>query len=183
MIVIWLTGLPCCGKTTIANALEKEIHTHNKIMSTMMEPFDPYGVQVIDGDSVRDFVQNQDFSPEGRRRHLDYISLAANLLIKHNIITICSFVSPDREQRNKIINRLGKGNIIEVFVRCSVYKCIERDVKGMYKKALTGEIKDFTGVSAPYEEPLNPDIVVDTETQSLDECVNIILKYIGIPND
>jgi adenylylsulfate kinase len=167
MMVIWLTGLPCCGKTTIANEMMKRLENE-------------YKVQVIDGDSVRDFVQNQDFSPEGRRRHLDYISLAASLLISHDVITICSFVSPERAQRNKIIERLGKGNIIEVFVKCSVEKCIERDVKGMYKKALAGEIKEFTGVSAPYEEPFNPSITVDTEKQSLDECVNTILEYIGV---
>jgi len=160
-MIVWLTGLPCSGKTTIAKQVLNGYD--NKI-------------ELLDGDAIRGEVSNQDFSIEGRRKHLEYIAMTARYLDKHHIDVICSFVSPERDIRDKLKRKSG---FHEVYVKCSLEKCKERDVKGMYKKAMAGEIKDFTGVSAPYEEPLQPDLVLDAENSTVEECAKQLYEHMS----
>jgi len=160
-ITIWLTGLPCSGKTTIAKEL--------------IERYYP-SFELLDGDTIRQEVDNQDFSIEGRRRHLEYIGMISRYLNKHNIDVICSFVSPEACTRDSLKSK--SKSFYEVYVRCNLEKCIERDVKGMYKKALDGEIKNFTGISAPYEEPLHPNLILNTDFDSIETCASLLNIFI-----
>jgi len=161
-ITIWFTGLPCSGKTTIAKEVKR-----------ILEEKD-IDVELLDGDTVRDYIRNKDFSKEGRNKHLRYIALMARLLSKRNVVVLCSFVSPYRENRD--FAREINDNFIEVYVKTPVEVCIQRDVKGMYKKALAGEIKGFTGIDDPYEEPHNPEVLVETDKESLEESVEKVLN-------
>jgi adenylylsulfate kinase len=156
-MIIWLTGLPCSGKTTIAEQLVKISNG-----------------ELLDGDNLRgsDFSKGIGFSPEERERHLLRVGFLARMLSKYTTV-VCSFVSPSEEVRKKI------GADYMVYVKCPLDVCEARDVKGMYAKARAGEIKDFTGIDAPYEPPENPDIVVETDKQSLGECIDKIWKYIN----
>ncbi|MCD6331209.1 MAG: adenylyl-sulfate kinase [Thermoplasmata archaeon] len=159
--VVWFTGLPCSGKTTIAKKLMEILREKGK------------DVELLDGDTVRDYIRNKDFSKEGRNKHLRYIALMAKLLAERGVIVLCSFVSPYRENRD--FARSICNNFIEVYVKASLDTCIQRDVKGMYKKALNGEIKGFTGIDDPYEEPENPEIIVETDKESVEESVEKVL--------
>ena len=161
-ITIWFTGLPCSGKTTIAKEVKR-----------ILEEKD-IDVELLDGDTVRDYIRNKDFSKEGRNKHLRYIALMARLLSKRNVVVLCSFVSPYRENRD--FAREINDNFIEVYVKTPIEVCIQRDVKGMYKKALAGEIKGFTGIDDPYEEPHNPEVLVETDKESLEESVEKVLN-------
>jgi len=161
-VTVWFTGLPCSGKTTIAKELMKQLKEQGK------------DVELLDGDTVRDYIRNKDFSKEGRNKHLRYIALMAKLLAERGVVVLCSFVSPYRENRD--FARSICENFVEVYVKTPVEVCIQRDVKGMYKKALNGEIKGFTGVDDPYEEPENPEIVVETDKESVEESVEKVMK-------
>lgn len=160
-MTVWFTGLPCSGKTTIAREVMKRLE-------------DKYDVELLDGDTVRDYIRNRDFSREGRNKHLRYIALMARLLSKRGVIVLCSFVSPYRENRD--FARKINDNFVEVYVKAPLELCIERDVKGMYKKALNGEIKSFTGIDDPYEEPDNPELVIETDKETLEESTNKVLN-------
>ncbi|HDN95787.1 MAG: adenylyl-sulfate kinase [Thermoplasmata archaeon] len=167
-VTVWFTGLPCSGKTTIAKELMRRLEEQGK------------DVELLDGDTVRDYIRNKDFSKEGRNKHLRYIALMAKLLSERGVIVLCSFVSPYRENRD--FARSICNNFIEVYVKTPVEVCMQRDVKGMYKKALNGEIKGFTGVDDPYEEPENPEIIVETDKESVEESVQKVfdkLKELG----
>ncbi len=167
-VTVWFTGLPCSGKTTIAKELMRRLEGQGK------------DVELLDGDTVRDYIRNKDFSKEGRNKHLRYIALMAKLLSERGVIVLCSFVSPYRENRD--FARSICNNFIEVYVKTPVEVCMQRDVKGMYKKALNGEIKGFTGVDDPYEEPENPEIIVETDKESIEESVQKVfdkLKELG----
>lgn len=156
--IIWLTGLSGAGKSTIAYALQK------KIMSSV----------VLDGDSLRKcFVVG--FSESDRRQYLKSISALALEFQSQGITVICSLISPYRDIRNEFKQNTG---VIEVYVKASLDCCIKRDVKGLYAKALRGEIENFTGISAPYEEPTTPHLVIDTEVMSIDDSVDLILYYL-----
>lgn len=160
---LWFTGLPCSGKTTIADALA------NKLKSIGLR------VERLDGDIVRkSLTKDLGFSKEDRDENIDRVIFVAKLLSRNNVATLVSFVSPYKEKRNYA--RGETTNFIEVFVKCSVDECINRDVKGMYKKALAGEIKDFTGVDDPYEEPENPEIVVETDKETPEESANKVFS-------
>lgn len=160
-MTVWFTGLPCSGKTTIAREVMKRLE-------------DKYDVELLDGDTVRDYIRNKDFSREGRNKHLRYIALMARLLSKRGVIVLCSFVSPYRENRD--FARKINDNFVEVYVKAPLEVCIERDVKGMYKKALNGEIKGFTGIDDPYEEPDDPELVIETDKETLEESTNKVLN-------
>lgn len=164
---LWLTGLPCSGKTTIAKRLEKELENKG------------YKVAHLDGDDVREGL-NKDlgFSREDRKENLRRIAHIAELLDeKANIdFVIASFVSPRNEYREMIKNIIK--NMKLIYVKCSVEECERRDVKGMYKKARNGEIDKFTGISAPFEEP-NADLIVDSENEEIETCVNQILNSLN----
>ena len=165
--LIWFTGLSGSGKSTIANAVEqtlfsKGIHTY-----------------LLDGDNVRQGINvNLTFSPEDRSENIRRIGEIANLMVDAGLVVLASFVSPYIEDRERVKSIVGFDNFVEVFVNTPIEECERRDVKGLYAKARKGEIANFTGVNAPYEKPLNPDIEVVTTDATVDEIVDVILKKI-----
>jgi len=166
-IALWFTGLPSSGKSTIAHALEKMLHDMGLKTYT------------FDGDNVRHgLCSDLGFSPEDRAENLRRIGEMIKLFLDAGIIALAAFVSPLKEDREKVKKIVGKENFVEIYCRCPVEVCKLRDTKGMYKKAETGEIKYYTGVSAPYEEPENPDIVLDTHLFSIEECIEKVFNYI-----
>ncbi len=161
--VVWLTGLPGSGKSTIAKLLYNYFKNLNK------------KVELLDGDLVRPWLSPEaGFTREDRTRHLRRVAFVSNLLARNGVIVIASFVSPYRDVR-RMARELIK-NFVEVYVKCPLNLCIERDPKGLYKKALAGEIKHMTGIDDPYEEPENPEIIVDTSTMNPNECFHTIVK-------
>lgn len=166
-LLIWFTGLSGSGKSTLANQLE--VHLHKENLKTY----------VLDGDNIRRGLNTDlDFTPEGRKENLRRIAETAKLFIDAGVVTLAAFISPLEKDRNKIKEIVGKDNFIEVYVEASVSACEERDVKGLYQKARNGEIKNFTGISAPYEAPTNPDVLVNSEKESIAECIQIIMDKI-----
>jgi len=166
-IALWFTGLPSSGKSTIAHVLEKMLHDMGLKTYT------------FDGDNVRHgLCSDLGFSPEDRAENLRRIGEMIKLFLDAGIIALAAFVSPLKEDREKVKKIVGKENFVEIYCRCPVEVCKLRDTKGMYKKAETGEIKYYTGVSAPYEEPENPDIVLDTHLFSIEECIEKVFNYI-----
>jgi adenylylsulfate kinase len=166
-MVIWFTGLSGSGKSTIANSLEKELFKN--------------GIQTfsLDGDNVRGGLnKGLGFSKEDRQENLRRIAEVTKLFIDAGIVVVASFISPLREDRDFIKNIVGEENFIEVFVNTSLEECERRDVKGLYKKARKGEIENFTGISAPYEEPKDADLEIKTEEMSIDNAVKSINIYI-----
>jgi adenylyl-sulfate kinase len=160
---LWLTGLPCSGKTTLADIIAEELRSKN------------YKVERLDGDIVRKSLSRDlGFTQEDREKNLERVIFVSKLLSRNGIIAITSFVSPYCRIRSFARSEIK--DFIEVFVKCPVELCIKRDVKGMYKKALNGEIENFTGVSHPYEDPKNPEIVVNTDKQTQQESADIIIK-------
>lgn len=166
--LLWFTGLSGSGKSTIANAVEDALHKIGKHTYT------------LDGDNIRHGL-NKDlgFSAEERTENIRRIAEVANLMVDAGIIVLAAFVSPYEKDRNDIKNIVGNEHYIEIFVDTPLEVCEERDVKGLYKKAREGVIKDFTGISAPYEAPANPDIVIKTHEMNIPESVEKILDYIG----
>lgn len=164
---LWLTGLPCSGKTTLSKRLKEELDNRG------------FKAVSLDAEDIRNKL-NADlgFSSEDRRENLRRVAHVAKLFNDNGHFVIASFVSPTNEYRKMVKEIIG--NFKLVFVKCSPKMCEERDIKGMYKKARNGEIKEFTGVSAPFEEPADADIVVDTEHCSIEDCIKEILNKIGI---
>jgi adenylylsulfate kinase len=164
---IWLTGLSGSGKSTIAVELEHAL-IENK-----------HQAYILDGDNIRHGLnKNLGFSPEDRTENIRRIGEVAKLFTEANIITIAAFVSPYREDRDNVRKLLGRGEFVEIYVKCSLEVCETRDTKGLYKKARAGEVKDFTGISAPYEEPLNPELTIDSSKLSVEESTRDILNYL-----
>ena len=164
---IWLTGLSGSGKSTIAVELEHAL-IENK-----------HQAYILDGDNIRHGLnKNLGFSPEDRTENIRRIGEVAKLFTEANIITIAAFVSPYREDRGNVRKLLGQGEFIEIYVKCSLEVCEERDTKGLYKKARAGEVKDFTGISAPYEEPVKPELTIDSSKLSVEESAREILNYL-----
>lgn len=165
--LIWFTGLSGSGKSTIANFLEKKLYE--------------LGVKtyVLDGDNIRQGI-NKDlsFSAEDRSENIRRIGEVANLMLDAGIVTIASFISPYKKDRQHIRKIVEDTNFIEIFVNTSLQECEKRDVKGLYKKARSGIIKNMTGISAPYEIPEAPDIEIKTETESLKKAVSRVMNYI-----
>mgnify|MGYP001336181008 CR=1 FL=1 len=162
--LIWITGLSGSGKSTIANALEVKLHETG------------VNTYLLDGDNIRNKI-NKDlkFSPEDRKENIRRISEISNLFIDAGVVVLAAFVSPYRHDREYIKETVGQDNIINVYVSTSLKECEIRDVKGLYKKARAGEIKNFTGINAPYEVPINPDVEVNTEKISIEESVEKIM--------
>lgn len=162
-LTIWFTGLPCSGKTTLALRLNEELGKRG------------YRPEALDGDVTRKYLsKGLGFSKEDRDENIRRVGFVCSLLTRHGAVTTAAFVSPYQSIRDEIRGMIGR--FVEVFVKCSVETCIERDVKGMYKKALKGEIPNFTGVSDPYEEPHNPEIVVETDKENVEESLQVILS-------
>lgn len=165
--IIWLTGFSGSGKSTIAKGLENYLFNRG------------YFVQVLDGDNIRMGVSNNlGFSQEDRQENIRRISEVAKLFLDAGIITICSFVSPTKAIRQIPKGIVGADDFIEVFVNAPLEICEKRDVKGLYKKARSGEIKEFTGISSPFEAPEQPDFVANTANQSPQETVEAVVKFI-----
>ena len=158
--LLWFTGLSGSGKSTIANALEHKLHE---------EGFKTYA---LDGDNIRKGINNDStFSPEDRKENIRRIAEVANLMVDAGVVVLAAFVSPYKKDRENIARIVGNDNFVEIFVNTSLEECERRDVKGLYKKARAGEIKDFTGVNAPYEAPDSPDVEIITDGLSIEECV------------
>ncbi|MDS3865695.1 adenylyl-sulfate kinase [Staphylococcus hominis] len=165
--VIWFTGLSGSGKSTISVALEKALFEEGKHSYR------------LDGDNVRHGLnKNLGFSPKDRKENIRRIGEVSKLLVDAGTIAITAFISPYREDRDEVRDILEDGEFIEVYTECSVEECEKRDPKGLYEKARSGEIKEFTGISAPYEAPKHSEITINTETQSIDESVEHILNYL-----
>ena len=159
-VVIWLTGLSGSGKSTIAEALEKKLHDAG------------YFTKLLDGDNIRTGLsKNLSFSSEDRAENIRRISEAARLFLDGGIICLCSFVSPTKEIRQKAREIVGDTDFLEVYVNAPFEVCEARDVKGLYKKARAGQIKNFTGLDAPFEAPEVPFLEIKTDQQSLEESV------------
>jgi adenylylsulfate kinase len=166
--VIWLTGLPGSGKTTIAKALSPKLKGSG------------FKVELLDGDIVRKELSPElGFTKQDRELHSRRVVYLCKLLSRNGIATIVCLISPYREFRRYARREINvDNNFYEVYVKCSLGTCMRRDPKGLYKKALAGEIKDLSGLQDPYEEPENPEVIVDTEEQTSEECVNVILKRV-----
>ena len=163
-VVLWMTGLSGSGKSTIAIALERKLHDEG------------YFTKVLDGDNVRTGINsNLGFSDEDRIENIRRIAEVSKLFVDNGIITINSFVSPTREIRNQARSIIGEDDFIEIYVNASLEVCEARDVKGLYKKVRSGEIKDFTGIDAPFEAPENPEVEVKTDDLSVEESVEIVM--------
>ena len=161
--VLWMTGLPCSGKTTIVKELQKDIPN----------------LAMLDGDELREWFSPKDFSKAGRDEHNKRVAHLAKLLLKHGVPSAVSLVSPYKENRDNAREIINSGNqFAECYVKCSVEKCEQRDVKGMYAKARKGEIKGFTGIDDPYDAPQNPDLLIDTEHESLSDSANKIKDFL-----
>ncbi|MBK9332800.1 MAG: adenylyl-sulfate kinase [Ignavibacteria bacterium] len=165
--VIWFTGLSGSGKSTLANETEKILNKKG------------YLTYILDGDNIRGGLNsNLTFSEEDRKENIRRIGEVAKLMVDAGIIVITAFISPFREDRDKVRNLLGEDEFIEVYLNTPVEKCEERDVKGLYKKVREGEIKDFTGINSPYEIPENPEVIIDTAENTAEESVNVLLNKI-----
>ncbi len=162
-VTIWLTGLSGAGKSTVANALVEELQERGR------------KVELLDGDVVRtNLSKGLGFSKEDRDTNIRRIGFVSNLLTRNGVASIVAAISPYREVRNEV--RANIGSFVEVYVQCPLDELVRRDVKGLYEKALRGEIENFTGVSDPYEEPENAEVVVDTERESVEESVEKVLS-------
>lgn len=165
-VVLWFTGLSGSGKSTVASSLEKRLHDMGKLTYT------------LDGDNVRHGLNSDlGFSDEDRVENIRRIGEISKLFVDAGVITIATFVSPFREDRQKVRDLLGK-DFVEIYIDCPIEVCEKRDPKGIYKKARAGEIKHFTGIDSPYESPINPEIVVSTHLNTLDECVDKLVDYL-----
>ena len=165
--MIWFTGLSGSGKSTVAIALERELHKRGLLC------------RILDGDNIRCGINNNlGFSPADRVENIRRIAEVGKLFVDTGIITIAAFISPNNDLREMAAKIIGKDNFVEVYISTPIEVCEQRDVKGLYAKARRGEIKDFTGVSAPFEAPQSPDLELDTSSLSLEESVNSLLSYI-----
>lgn len=164
---VWLTGLSGSGKSTIAVAAEKALSQRGRL------------TYILDGDNIRHGLNdNLGFSPEDRTENIRRIGQVAKLFTDAGIVVFSSFISPYRADRDAVRKIMGDDDFVEVWVDATVETCEGRDVKGLYKKARAGEILEFTGISAPYEEPTKPELVLDTNTQTIDESVAQVVSFL-----
>ncbi len=166
--VFWLTGLSGSGKSTLASGLQRALHAQGKL------------AYVLDGDNVRAGINNNlAFSESDRTENIRRISEVAKLFLDAGVITICSFVSPTNELRALAKNIIGENDFLEIYINAPLATCEERDVKGLYAKARAGEIKDFTGVNAPFEAPTSPDLELKTNLQNEDDSVQALVGFVS----
>ena len=166
-LVIWFTGLSGSGKSTIANLVEKDLFNRNIHTCS------------LDGDNIRSGInKNLGFSEDDRHENIRRIGEISKLFIHAGTVVIAAFITPLERDREMLRSILGQENIVEVFVNTSLEECERRDIKGLYKKARAGEIKNFTGISAPYERPRKAHIEIDTEKESVEVSVNKVISYI-----
>ena len=166
-VMIWFTGLSGSGKSTIAIALERELHQRGLLC------------RILDGDNIRSGINNNlGFTEADRIENIRRIAEVSKLFVDTGIITIAAFISPSNDIREMAANIIGKDDFLEVYVSTPIEECERRDVKGLYAKARRGEIKNFTGISAPFEAPAHPALTLDTSALSLEESVNKLLELI-----
>lgn len=166
-IMLWFTGLSGSGKSTLAIALERELYNSGILC------------RILDGDNIRTGINNNlGFTEADRVENIRRIAEVAKLFVDCGVVTIAAFISPTEQIRQMAADIIGKDDFFEIYVNTPLEVCEERDVKGLYKKARQGEIKNFTGISAPFEAPLNPAITIDTSACSLEESVNLLKKII-----
>jgi adenylylsulfate kinase len=165
--LIWFTGLSGSGKSTLAVQLEAQLHKKG------------YKSYLLDGDNIRAGL-NKDlsFSDDGRVENIRRIGEVAKLMLDAGIVVLSAFISPFKADREKVKEIVGEENYVEVFVNTPLEVCEQRDVKGLYKRARAGEVKNFTGIDSPYETPENPDMVIATDQTSVDESVDLLLKFV-----
>lgn len=167
--VLWFTGLSGAGKSTLAHAVEEQLHLRG------CRTF------VLDGDNVRrGLSSNLDFSEAGRKENIRRIGEAAKLMMEAGVIAMTAFISPFRADRQAVHNLMPHGDFLEVYCKASLATCEARDVKGLYKKARAGEIKNYTGIDSPYEEPESPELIVDTDELSLGKSVESVLNLLSM---
>ena len=166
--LLWFTGLSGSGKSTLANLVEIELH--KKRLSTY----------ILDGDNVRQGI-NKDlsFAPKDRSENIRRIAEISNLMLDAGVVTLAAFVSPYIEDREAVKQIVGPDNVIEIYVNTSLAACESRDVKGLYEKARAGEIKNMTGISAPYQAPTHPDVEIITDRQTIQESVAVIMQFLN----
>jgi adenylylsulfate kinase len=165
--VLWFTGLSGSGKSTIANKVEEKLHH--------------FGVAtyILDGDNIRHGLNSDlSFNEKDRKENIRRIGEVAKLFVDSGLVTISAFISPYAIDRDNVRNLLEKKEFIEIYTKCSVEACEKRDPKGLYKKAREGKISNFTGITSPYEEPVNPEMVLDTEKMSIDMCCDMVIDYL-----
>ena len=166
-VVLWFTGLSGSGKSTLAHVLEEKLF--NKGCKTL----------VLDGDNVRHGLNsNLDFSDDDRKENIRRIGEVAKLMLESGLIVMTAFISPFREDRVAVRNLISNSDFIEIYCKASLKTCEARDVKGLYKRARGGEIKNYTGIDSPYEAPENPELIIDTDKETLDESVSKIYSLL-----
>ncbi|MGL4328572.1 MAG: adenylyl-sulfate kinase [Tannerellaceae bacterium] len=165
--MIWFTGLSGSGKSTLAIALERELHNRGLLC------------RILDGDNIRTGINNNlGFSEEDRIENIRRIAEVSKLFVDSGVITIAAFISPTNEIRKMASSIIGSDDFIEVFVDTPLEVCEQRDVKGLYKKARAGEIKEFTGISSPFEAPMQPNLRIDTSIQEIEQSISQLLDYV-----
>ena len=166
-VVLWFTGLSGSGKSTMSHALEESLF--NKGCRTF----------VLDGDNVRHGLNsNLGFSNKDRKENIRRIGEVSKLMMEAGFIIMTAFISPFREDRIEVRNLIPNGDFIEIYCKASLETCEARDVKGLYKRARAGEIKNYTGISSPYEVPENADLIIDTEQETIEDSVSIIISFL-----
>jgi adenylylsulfate kinase len=164
-VTLWFTGLSGSGKTTISRLVENEL----KSTGINVEP--------LDGDILRKHVTSElGYSKSDRQKNIKLASYVAKILTRNNIIVLASFISPYKSMRDYCQKEIG--SFLEIYVKCSIEECIRRDVKGLYKKALNGDIQRFTGISDPFEEPEKPDLILDTDKETAGESASKVVSYL-----
>ncbi|MDQ0115225.1 adenylyl-sulfate kinase [Paenibacillus harenae] len=165
--VIWLTGLSGSGKSTIANALDHFFYNND------------YHAFVLDGDNVRlGLNKNLGFSPDDRKENIRRVGEVSKLFVEAGSIVMAAFISPYIQDRQEVRSLFQQGEFIEVYIKCSLEQCEQRDPKGLYKKARKGELPDFTGITSPYEISTSPEIIIETDQLTVEESVDKIINYI-----
>jgi adenylylsulfate kinase len=166
-VVIWFTGLSGSGKSTLAHSVEEELHRLG------------CRTYVLDGDNVRHGLSsNLSFSDDDRKENIRRIGEAAKLMIEAGVIALTAFISPFKKNRNLVRQLLPQGDFIEIYCNASLEACESRDVKGLYKRARAGEIKNYTGIDSPYEAPNNPELIINTERESLNESIVKVIAFL-----
>lgn len=165
--ILWFTGLSGAGKSTLANAVEQQLHERG------LKSY------VLDGDNIRHGLnRGLGFGPADRKENIRRIAEVAKLFVDAGVIVLTAFISPFREDRELARGLVEPDEFVEIYVKCPLEECERRDPKGLYRKARSGEIAEFTGITSPYEEPLAPELVVESGTQSVEESVRIVLRYL-----
>jgi len=166
---LWMTGLSGAGKSTLANALEQELNKQGK------------HTYILDGDNLRHGLNSDlGFSESDRNENVRRAAEAAKLIVDAGLIVIVGLISPFKNERDWARSIFKPNQFKEIYISTSLQECEQRDTKGLYEKARRGEVKDFTGIDSPYEAPDNPDVIIDTENTTVDECVHMILNKAGL---